>query len=158
MDQGGYLLELFGSDLVAHRLSPAWDRGSILPTALDVHPGLFTEAAGSPADPLGEPVAQGRVATGDIIALDASVSLMRCMCCRSWRRMAGGVRRASRQLRPWVGVPRWRCNASLARVGDALEPAAHAVDNEPCGGRAGDMGHDQEEPSTSSRRQTTSLT
>jgi hypothetical protein len=38
MDEGRHLLELFGSDLVAHRQSPAWNRGSILPPALQVHP------------------------------------------------------------------------------------------------------------------------
>jgi hypothetical protein len=38
MDEGGYLLKLFGSDLVAHWQSPAWNRGSILPPALRVHP------------------------------------------------------------------------------------------------------------------------
>jgi hypothetical protein len=46
MDEGGDLLELFGSDLVTHRQSPAWNRGSILPPALCVHPGLLTERAG----------------------------------------------------------------------------------------------------------------
>jgi hypothetical protein len=38
MDEGGDLLELFGSDLVMHRQSPAWNRGSIRPTARQVHP------------------------------------------------------------------------------------------------------------------------
>ena len=38
MDESGYLLKLFGSDLVAHWQSPAWNRGSILPPALRVHP------------------------------------------------------------------------------------------------------------------------
>jgi hypothetical protein len=38
MEEGGDLLELFGSDLVPHRQSPAWNRGSILPPALCVHP------------------------------------------------------------------------------------------------------------------------
>jgi hypothetical protein len=46
MKEGGDLLELFGSDLVAHRHSPVWNRGSILLTALQVHPGLLTEGAG----------------------------------------------------------------------------------------------------------------
>jgi hypothetical protein len=36
--RGGDLLQLFGSDLVAHRQSPAWNRRSILPTARQVHP------------------------------------------------------------------------------------------------------------------------
>jgi hypothetical protein len=36
MNEGGYLLELFGSDLVTHPQS-AWNRGSILPPAVDVH-------------------------------------------------------------------------------------------------------------------------
>ena len=38
MEEGGDLLELFGSDLVTHRQSPAWNRGSILPPAFCVHP------------------------------------------------------------------------------------------------------------------------
>jgi hypothetical protein len=38
MDEGGDLLELFGSDLVTHWQSPAWNRRSILPPALRVHP------------------------------------------------------------------------------------------------------------------------
>jgi hypothetical protein len=46
MEEGGDLLELFGSDLVAHWQSPVWNRRSILPTARQVHPGLLTERAG----------------------------------------------------------------------------------------------------------------
>jgi hypothetical protein len=46
MEEGGDLLELFGSNLVAHRQSPVWNRGSILPTARQVHPGLLTQRAG----------------------------------------------------------------------------------------------------------------
>jgi hypothetical protein len=46
MEEGWDLLELFGSDLVTHRRSPAWNRRSILPTALQVHPGLLPERAG----------------------------------------------------------------------------------------------------------------
>jgi hypothetical protein len=38
MEEGGDLLELFGSDLVAHRHFPAWNRRSILPTGRQVHP------------------------------------------------------------------------------------------------------------------------
>ena len=38
MEEGGDLLELFGSDLETHRQSPAWNRGSILPPAVGVHP------------------------------------------------------------------------------------------------------------------------
>jgi hypothetical protein len=38
MDEGGYLLELFGSDLVTHWQSPAWNRRRFLLTALHVHP------------------------------------------------------------------------------------------------------------------------
>ena len=38
MKEGGNLLELFGSDLVAHRQSPVWNRGNIRPAALQVHP------------------------------------------------------------------------------------------------------------------------
>jgi hypothetical protein len=37
MNEGGNLLELFGSDLVTHPQS-AWNRGSILPPAIHVHP------------------------------------------------------------------------------------------------------------------------
>src|SRR5215212_2288022 len=46
VEEGGDLLELFGSDLVAHRQSPAWNRRNILPPAFCVHPGLLTERAG----------------------------------------------------------------------------------------------------------------
>ena len=46
MEEGGNLLELFGSDLVPHRRTPAWNRRSILPPALQVHPGLLTQWAG----------------------------------------------------------------------------------------------------------------
>jgi hypothetical protein len=38
MEEGGDLLELFGSGHVAHRQSPAWNRRNILPTAHQVHP------------------------------------------------------------------------------------------------------------------------
>jgi hypothetical protein len=46
MEEGGDLLEPFGSDLVPHWQSPAWNRRSILPTGCQVHPGLLTEQVG----------------------------------------------------------------------------------------------------------------
>ena len=45
MDQGGHLLELFGSDLVTHRQSPAWNRGSILLNGALCPSRLLTERA-----------------------------------------------------------------------------------------------------------------
>ena len=41
MEEGGDLLELFGSDLVPHWQSPVWNRGSILPTRAPGPPRSF---------------------------------------------------------------------------------------------------------------------
>ena len=53
MDEGGDLLELFGSDLVTHRQSPRVESREHPPANFLCPPCLLRSGLGSPADPLG---------------------------------------------------------------------------------------------------------